>query len=177
MAGYSPRSRPPALPVLDLLPFRLLLWAGWARRSSHKTRITNSRAVLQGVVNPAARVNLGPTFSTAVLGWLDHQQSPCSITSRIKHSASRVRSHSRRRRPRKAVRVTGKRVGAVRAGLRTAQMVSRPMSTTWHGTWVQRGQDKDAAGAEGKESCLHRAEASEPAGRTTGECRLPGTAR
>jgi hypothetical protein len=101
MSGYPRGSGPLTAPVLDLSSFRELPWAGRARRSSHKARITNSRAVLQGVVNPAARVNLGPTFSTAVLGWLDHQQSPCSITSRIKYSARRVCSHSRGRRPRK----------------------------------------------------------------------------
>lgn len=41
-------------------------------RSSDKTRITNSRAVLQRVVNRAAGVNLGPTTSALILRWLGH---------------------------------------------------------------------------------------------------------
>jgi hypothetical protein len=41
-------------------------------RSSDKTSVTNSSAVLQRVVNRAARVNLGPASSTLILRWLGH---------------------------------------------------------------------------------------------------------
>jgi hypothetical protein len=46
--------------------FNSIVTLGWSHRSSHKARITNSGAILQCVVDPAARVSLGAAFFRTV---------------------------------------------------------------------------------------------------------------
>lgn len=71
--------------VVDVLGFSFCrpAEARWARGTFHKARIAHSGTVLQRVVNPAGRVDLGAALSAKVFGWVCHTVSPNAITLRL----------------------------------------------------------------------------------------------